>query len=65
MPKVLYWPVNGRACMIRMLLKHAGVTFADEHPGQDGNKPWPELKAEFPERGGLPWYTDDSGKTYS
>ena len=62
MPKLLYWQCNARAVPIRLLLTHAGIAFDDEHPGEGK---WPELKAANPERGGLPWYTDDNGKVYS
>ena len=65
MPKVLYFPLNGLGLSIRLLLKHKGVAFDDQHPGEGDVKPWPELKAEFPLRGGLPWYTNDDGKVFT
>ena len=51
--------------MIRLLLKHKGIDFVDEHPGTGDIPAWPELKAQHPERGGLPWYTDDNGKVHT
>ena len=65
MAKVCYFEVNARACPIRLLLKHAEVPFTDEHPDKNGVKLWSELKAEFPERGQLPWYTDENGKVFN
>ena len=65
MPKVLYFPLNGLGLSIRLLLKHKGVAFDDQHPGEGDVKPWPELKAEFPLRGGLPWYTNDDGAVFT
>ena len=65
MPKLTYHQINGRACMIRLLLKHAGKEFVDQYPGVDGLPAWPEMKAANPERGGLPWYEDDNGKVFN
>ena len=48
-----------------MILAHAGVDFEDQHPGDGDVAAWADLKAEFPQRGGLPWYTEDDGKVYS
>ena len=56
-PKLLYFKLHARGLKIRLLMKHAGINFTEEHPGDDGQKQWPELKAEFPDRGGLPWLT--------
>merc|ERR1712087_100386 len=61
-PSLLYFDLNGRAIASRLLLKHKGIDFDDKHP-EDGK--WPELKAEFPQRGGLPWYTDEKGTVYT
>ena len=61
-PTVLYFPLWGRGAAIRFLLKHKGVDFVDAKPGQGDVKPWPELKAEHPQRGGVPWYTNEEGK---
>ena len=61
-PKLLYFPLHGRACKIRLLLKHAGIEFVDEQPGQGDWKSWPELKTEFPDRGGVPWVDMGDGK---
>ena len=64
-PKVLYFKILGRAIKIRLLLKHAGINFVDEHPGEGDWKEWKDLKADFPERGGLPWYIDGAGKVWN
>ena len=42
MPKILYDPNDGRAQMIRLLLKQKGTDF--EHPGQKDVPTWAELK---------------------
>ena len=65
MPKLLYFGLHGRALKIRMLCKHANIAFSDENPEKNGWKAWPELKAEFPTRGGLPWWTADDGKVFT
>ena len=64
-PNLLYFPLMGRAIPIELLLVHAKVEYTRTAPGEDGNKAWGELKAEFPERGGLPWYTNEQGKVMS
>ena len=56
-PKLLYFKLHGRGLKIRLLLKHAGINWTEEHPDDGDKKPWAELKAEFPDRGGLPWLT--------
>ena len=61
MPRLIYFSLHGRASAIRFLLKHKGVDFEDNNPGVGETKPWPELKAEFPNRGGVPWYTNEKG----
>ena len=65
MPKVLYFGLWGRGAASRLLLKHKGIEFDDQNPGKDDIKAWPELKAEFPNRGGLPWYTNDKGEVFT
>ena len=64
-PKLLYFKLNGRGLKIRLLLKHAGINFSDEFPGEGDWKEWKDLKAENPERGGLPWFTDANGKVFN
>ena len=65
MPKLLYFDLGGRAMPIRLLLTHAGVDFSDDTVSWDDDTEWFVLKQEFPERGGLPWYTDDNGKVFT
>ena len=59
MPKVLYFGLWAKGAAIKLLLTHAGVAFTEETPGKGETKPWPELKAAHPQRGGVPWYTND------
>ena len=54
-PVHLYFKLHGRGLKIRLLLKHAGINWSEEHPGEGNWKKWAELKEEFPDRGGLPW----------
>ena len=65
MPKIIYFPVFGRAQGIRLLLKHKGIDFTEEVPGTGDCPAWAELKAQHPERGGLPWWVADDGKVYT
>ena len=65
MPKLLYFELWAKSASIKLLLKHANVDFVSEVPGQGDVKPWPEQKAEFPQRGGVPWFTNDKGETYT
>ena len=65
MPKLTYFAAHGRGSASRLLMKHAGKQWVDQHPGQDGIPAWPELKAANPLRGGLPWYEDDNGKVHN
>ena len=65
MPKLTYFAVHGRGVASRLILKHSGKEWVDQHPGQDGVAPWAELKAANPMRGGLPWYEDDNGKVFN
>ena len=46
-------------------MKHAAIAFSNEHPGEGDWKEWPALKADHPERGGLPWFTDANGKVFN
>ena len=61
-PTLIYWNVIGRGTGIRLLLKHAGVDF-NEKLVTDFAK-WSVLKRKHPERGGLPWYIDVTGKAH-
>ena len=65
MPKLLYFPLHGRALKIRMLCKHANIAISDENPGKGDWKEWADLKQEFPDRGGLPWFINDDGKVFT
>ena len=50
--ELLYFDVNGRGEMIRLLLRHADVNFTDKRISMSD---WPALKPQYP--GGLPYWT--------
>ena len=65
MPSLLYFDIGGRAMPMRLLLTHAGVSFEDKTTSWDDDTEWKQIKEQFPDRGGVPWFIDDNGKVFT